>query len=104
MAQKELLKCLVGWGEAQDAGAESADGPGRRLQDPYAVLVHSHFGVDGAVLEAERGHRGLGGFADLTLDSFGLAGGRDVDGLFKVGAFQRVGFVEYRQRLERSAR
>ena len=37
-----------------------------------------------------------------SLGVLGLSGGCDVDGLFKIGAFQRVGFVEYRQRLEPS--
>ena len=65
-------------------------------------LVYAHFRVYGAVRQAQGGHRGLRGLADLSLDLLGLAGGREVDGLFEVGAFQGVGFVEQGQGLELS--
>ena len=63
----------MGGAEPQYPGAQSADGPGRRLQNPHALAVHPHFRVDWAVREAQGGHCGLRGFADLPLDVIRLA-------------------------------
>lgn len=75
-------------------GAEAADGAGGDFEHPDAARIDAHFGVNGAVGEAESGDGGGDGFEDRRLDSGGVARRGDVDGFLKVRAVERVGFVE----------
>src|SRR5215468_11279587 len=83
---------------------ETADRPGRDLDDPGAALVPAQLRVNGTVGEPERASPSRRLLLDLRLDIAREPGRRHVDRLLEERAFERVGLVEERERAEPSGR
>ena len=70
------------------------DGAGRHLQNPNALVIDTHFGVDGSSREssqaADPSHHLLHAFLERPRQP----GGRDVEGFLEVGPVQGIGLVE----------
>src|SRR5262249_28052893 len=97
-----LLERRVLFTKSQSARAETADRSCRHLDDPCRLVVDSEFGVNGASHKAHRLTSGFGGRSYGRLSLARKTRRRDVDGLFKERAVERVGLVEDRQHLEPS--
>ncbi len=83
--------------KSQGPGAKTADRPRRNLQGPHAILVDAKLRVDWAVRQTQSSYRISRAFLDGTLHGVGEPRRRDVDRLFKVWAFERIGLIEDRQ-------
>ncbi len=100
VAQHELLE-RDARAELQRARAEAADRAGRDLDDVDAVTVtdalEPQLGVDRSFDQPQRAARARGHVGHAREHCGFEARRRDVDGLFEVGADERVGLVEHGQ-------
>ena len=65
------------------------------IQTP--LVVRAQFGVERAMVQAQRAHRPLDRCAHALLRRGALARRRHVNGLFEERPFQRIGLIEYRE-------
>jgi len=93
LAQDQLLQAHA-QGMGEHPPAQAPDGAGRDLQQPDAVLLDPHFGVDRP--SCEPGH--AAGTCHLAMDAFlerpRQPGGRDVEGFLEIRPVQGIGLVE----------
>src|SRR5215212_6236304 len=103
MAQDELLETEPG-AELEYRRAEPTNGATCHLNQPDALVVDAQLGVDRSLAHPQS----RGGFSgprrDSSLCLLRQPRGGDVDRLLEEGAFQWIGFVEQRQRLQAPAR
>src|SRR5216684_4221572 len=83
--------------KSQGSGAETADRPGRDFQRPNSILVDTKLSVDWSMRQTQSSRCISRAFLDDALHGFGKPRRRDVDRLFEVRAFQRIGLIKDRQ-------
>src|SRR6266849_1022119 len=83
--------------KSQGSGAETADRPRRNFQWPHPILVDSKLRVDWSVRKAQRSYCISSAFLDGALHGFGKPRRCDVNRLFEVWTFERIGLIEDRQ-------
>ena len=80
--------------KSQGACAEAADGARRNFERPNAFIIYAELCVDRPLRKSERANCVYGASFDFALLRSGEARGRDVDGLFEIGPFERIRFVK----------
>ncbi len=101
MANKQLFEpnwiCFPFKRKSESSSAETADRPGRDFQRPHSIVVDSKLRVDWSMGQTQSSRCVSRAFLDGALQGFGKPRRCDVDRLFEVRAFQRIGLVKDRQ-------
>ena len=93
LAQDQLLQAHA-QGMGEHASAQAADGAGRDLQHPDALVIDPHFGVDRPGREPGRAAGARHLLMDAVLERLRQPRRCDVERFLEVGPVQGIGLVE----------